>query len=104
MASREHLIQRTIEAIKAVRDEYDIPNDAELAEGVVNTLFPQIFNARQFVGVPEGAGIVVAVMGGYSFMWYRGGKLHGDLKRTLEALDPEWVISRYGPLTVVWMP
>jgi hypothetical protein len=101
MSSREHLAKRAKDAIAGVRDEWDIPTDAALAAGVLNALLPQITEARQMLGVPEGSILIHPVQGGgaRTLTWEDGKLLGHSVKYT-----PEWLIERYGPLTVVWMP
>jgi hypothetical protein len=108
VSSRQHLADRAADAIRAELGPF-WRNDVA-AEAVVDALLPLITEPKQMAGVPEGSVVLVEtatphdVRGSVAFLWWRGGKLHGSLEAKTGGIDPVWVIDKYGPMTLVWMP
>jgi hypothetical protein len=101
--ARNAAIDRAAETIRHFDTTQDLIRNIAIA--VVNTLYPEILDARQMIGVPEGSIVIVS---GPTFLerpltWYAG-NLHGRLPGVMDPVKPEFVIEHYGPLTVVWMP
>jgi len=102
MSSREYLIH---EAESALEVQLEGGTDlAAMSKAVVDTLLPQIFSDKQMVGVPEGSILIVEVQAGARAVRWEDGHLHGKLRADGMPMDPKWVIERYGPMTLVWMP
>jgi hypothetical protein len=81
------------------------------ARAAVDALLPQITEARQMAGVPEGAVLIVETTTpgdrpSAACLWWLKGKLYGGIDPSpgSAGIEPVWVIDRYGPMTVVWMP
>lgn len=94
---------RATDGIKAAYEDYDIPTHAEIAEFVVSALYPQLTDAKQFLGVPEGSIVAEYWLGRMRPPWtWEGGKLHrrgDDLSKT-----PEELLKGPGEVYVLWMP
>lgn len=100
MSSREFLIKRVVDVIES--DESDTIEEG--AETIVDALMPQLTDKKQMLGVPDGSILIVEVQAGARAVRWEDGHLHGNLRADGMPMDPAWVIDRYGPLTVVWMP
>jgi hypothetical protein len=109
MSNREQLFKIAQEATHSTEwlefagDDREVA-EQDIADAVVSALLPEIHDEKQMKGVPEGSILLVKVQAGARAMRWEDGLLHGDLKADRMPMDPKWVISRYGPLTVVWMP
>ena len=95
---------RAEEAINKLEEHEADPSVAQYAEAVVNAVLPEISDPSQLRGVPEGSILIVPVQAGARAARWEDGLLHGDIKADRMPMDPKWVIDRYGPITVVWMP
>jgi hypothetical protein len=96
---------RAVDGIKAAYEDYDIPTHAEIAELVVEHVYPEITNAKQMLGVPKGSILITArpdVLVVYS---WDGFDLHLlKVGGPGGSFNPSYIIKDWGPLTVVWMP
>lgn len=106
MSSREFMITQATEALQATAlpSEGRIYNWKACAEAIVETLLPQITSPKQMLGVPEGSILIVEVQAGARALRWEDGFLHGNLRADHMPMPPDWVIERYGPLTLVWTP
>jgi hypothetical protein len=100
---RDAAIARAADGIKAAYSDYDIPTHAEIAEYVVGRIYPQITDAKQFLGVPEGSIVAEYWLGAMRppYTW-EGGKLHrrgNDVGTT-----PAELLRGPGEVYVLWMP
>jgi hypothetical protein len=100
--ARNAAIDRAVDTIRHFDNTQDPIRSVAIA--VINTLNPQITDAKQMIGVPEGSILIVPVHSGVTPATWRAGRLWEDLERAKSSHAPEWVLERYGPLTVVWMP
>lgn len=99
--ARAATIQR-VEDILRLFDDHDPKRNVAIA--LLNTMYPEIREAKQLKGVPEGSILIVPVQAGVRPMVWEDNKLHGALRVDAMPVTAEWTIERYGPLTVVWMP
>lgn len=102
MSSRQHLETQVIEVLE--NERLDGEPLLVFANAIVNALMPLIVEPKQMRGVPEGSILIVEVQAGARALRWEDGHLHGNLKADQMPMTPDWVIERYGPLTVVWMP
>ena len=96
-------IQRAEDTIK----HFDTAQDPirNIAIAVVNTVLPEITDAKQLLGVPEGSILVYeSAPGIYRSLTLSGRQLLGLVFGEAAPADPEAVLRRHGKLTVVWMP
>jgi hypothetical protein len=98
---------RAKDAIQQFDDRLHLsePLSTEIAETVTKFIYLEITNAKQMIGVPEGAILIVPIGGGYvrPLVW-SAGQFHGRMPGVMDPVSADHVIGRYGSLTVVWMP
>jgi hypothetical protein len=108
--ARAAAIARATDAIRqffsSTGDKSKYPfTDQEVAEAVIDQVYPKITKAKQLLGVPEGSILVAEYPGElYRPLIWEDGKLHGRVDAMVTDVTPEVIINRRGPLTVVWMP
>ena len=105
-----------MQAIDAEADEIDPESSGNrlvnFARAAVDALLPEIREAKQMAGVPEGSILIVETTLRYvdrpsaACLWWLGGKLHGGIEPSPGSggIEPVWVLDTHGPMTVVWMP
>ena len=101
MSYHEAMIEKARSALSSIDPTSGFK---EQAAAVVDYLLPEIADPRQMLGVPEGSILIVEVQAGARPVRWEGGLLHGYLRADQMPMNPQWVIERYGPMTVVWMP
>jgi hypothetical protein len=98
-------IQRAEDTIK----HFDTAQDPirNIAIAVVNTLYPELREARQLAGVPDGSILIVRLHRGVMPVEWNASSqrlLSASGQPFFRTGDPHDIIGSYGPLTVVWMP
>jgi hypothetical protein len=100
---REAALARAADALKSYvgLDSTDAP-----AEAVINAVLPQITEAKQLAGVPDGSILIVPLYRGVLPVEWNASsqKLLTPGGAVPGFENPHDVIGAYGPLTVVWMP
>jgi hypothetical protein len=100
--ARNAAIDRAADTIK----HFDTTQDPirNIAIAVVNTLNPQIFDAKQMIGVPKGS-ILITARTDVLVYQFDGFDLHLlKVGGSGGSFNPYYIIKDWGPLTVVWMP
>ena len=94
-------IQR-VEDVLRLFDDHDPKRNVAIA--VVNTIYPEITQAKQLAGVPEGSILITTRPDVIVYRW-QDGNLHTLRTRGPgDSFNPVYIIMDWGPLTVVWMP
>lgn len=110
---RSAAIQRIRDALVAsTAERYGRPiffdGDLDLmADAVSNALYPEITDAKQLLGVPEGSLLITDTRPRVTVYRWVSGELWetSDVdKQRIDRFAPAYVIMDKGPLTVVWMP
>jgi hypothetical protein len=96
-------IARVVDTLKLARPEEITNNTDVLAADLVAAIHPQITDARQFLGVPEGSIVAEYWLGAMRppYTW-EGGKLHRRANPIM--LTPEELLKGPGEVYVLWTP
>ena len=98
---------RIRDTLRQVIPLQSIPSNSfidETTDAVIDAIYPEIADAKQLKGVPEGSILIATIPGGVRPLTWERMELYGRLPGIVDPVAPQWVINKYGPLTVVWMP
>lgn len=73
------------------------------SEEIIDALLPQVNTVGKLESLPQWTWLTVGLLKGYGWMFRWNGAVLVDIESGNQA-DIEWLVERYGPLTVVWTP
>ena len=94
---------RVVDTLKLARPEEITDNTDGLAADLVAAVYPRIYDAKQFIGVPEGSIVAEYWLGAMRppYTW-EGGKLHR--RGSPFPVTAEELLKGPGEVYVLWMP